>query len=98
MLSSHLPFKEFIVGIDVVIALDESSNSSKYIVKKSNLLCPIFSKSHFLEQSRVCLLGRLSHPNLVEFLGYCLEDEELFVVHEYMQNGSLENHLFRSEV
>ncbi|XP_027147945.1 receptor like protein kinase S.2-like isoform X1 [Coffea eugenioides] len=47
-------------------------------------------------QSRVCLLGRLSHPNLVEFLGYCLEDKELFVVHEYMQNGSLENHLFRT--
>ena len=42
-------------------------------------------------------LGRLSHPNLVRLLGYCWEDKELLLVYEYMANGSLENHLFRSE-
>lgn len=42
-------------------------------------------------------LGRLSHPNLVKLLGYCLEDTELLLVYEFMQKGSLENHLFGSK-
>ncbi|KAJ9146868.1 hypothetical protein P3X46_029086 [Hevea brasiliensis] len=46
-------------------------------------------------QSEVNFLGRLSHPNLVKLLGYCLEDKELLLVYEFMQRGSLENHLFR---
>jgi serine/threonine protein kinase len=48
-------------------------------------------------QSEVNFLGRLSHPNLVRLLGYCVEDRELLLVYEYMPKGSLENHLFRSE-
>ncbi|CAL5399934.1 unnamed protein product [Camellia sinensis] len=44
--------------------------------------------------SEVNFLGRLSHPNLVKLLGYCWEDKELLLVYEFMQKGSLENHLF----
>ncbi|KAL1217782.1 Serine/threonine-protein kinase BIK1 [Cardamine amara subsp. amara] len=40
-------------------------------------------------------LGQLSHPNLVKLIGYCLEDEHRLLVYEFMQKGSLENHLFR---
>ncbi|KAG2668046.1 hypothetical protein I3760_15G142000 [Carya illinoinensis] len=40
-------------------------------------------------------LGRLSHPNLVKLLGYCWEGKVRLLVYEYMQRGSLENHLFR---
>ncbi|KAK4430363.1 putative serine/threonine-protein kinase PIX13 [Sesamum alatum] len=46
-------------------------------------------------QSEVNFLGRLSHPNLVRLLGYCWEDKELLLIYEFMQKGSLENHLFR---
>ncbi|XP_019172240.1 PREDICTED: probable serine/threonine-protein kinase Cx32, chloroplastic isoform X4 [Ipomoea nil] len=46
-------------------------------------------------QSEVSFLGMLSHPNLVKLIGYCWEDNELLLVYEYMQKGSLENHLFR---
>lgn len=45
-------------------------------------------------QSEIHFLGRLSHPNLVKLLGYCWEDKELLLVYEFMQRGSLENHLF----
>ncbi|KAK9064491.1 hypothetical protein SSX86_015874 [Deinandra increscens subsp. villosa] len=45
-------------------------------------------------QAEVIFLGRLSHPNLVKLLGYCYEGEELLLVYEFMQRGSLENHLF----
>ncbi|KAI6700258.1 hypothetical protein NL676_014582 [Syzygium grande] len=46
-------------------------------------------------QSEVNFLGRLSHPNLVKLLGYCWEEKELLLVYEFIQKGSLENHLFR---
>ncbi|KAA8535923.1 hypothetical protein F0562_028401 [Nyssa sinensis] len=45
-------------------------------------------------QSEVNFLGSLSHPNLVRLLGYCWDDTELLLVYEFMQKGSLENHLF----
>ncbi|EEE61505.1 hypothetical protein OsJ_15794 [Oryza sativa Japonica Group] len=46
-------------------------------------------------QSEINFLGRLSHPNLVRLIGYCVEDRELLLVYEFMAKGSLENHLFR---
>lgn len=49
-------------------------------------------------QSEVNFLGRLSHPNLVKLLGYCWEDRDLLLVYEFMQKGSLENHLFGSKI
>ncbi|KAK1684729.1 hypothetical protein QYE76_045577 [Lolium multiflorum] len=46
-------------------------------------------------QSEVNFLGRISHPNLVRLLGYCVENRDLLLVYEFMAKGSLENHLFR---
>ncbi|CAL0304019.1 unnamed protein product [Lupinus luteus] len=45
-------------------------------------------------QSEVTFLGRISHPNFVKLLGYCFEKTELVLVYEFMQKGSLVNHLF----
>ncbi|XP_022882968.1 receptor-like cytoplasmic kinase 176 isoform X2 [Olea europaea var. sylvestris] len=39
-------------------------------------------------------LGQLHHPNLVNLIGYCLEDDERLLVYEFMPKGSMENHLF----
>ncbi|KAE9606589.1 putative transferase, protein kinase RLK-Pelle-RLCK-VIIa-2 family [Lupinus albus] len=49
-------------------------------------------------KSEVNFLGRISHPNLVKLLGYCMDDKELLLVYEFMQKGSLESHLFRRHV
>ncbi|EXC31537.1 putative serine/threonine-protein kinase Cx32 [Morus notabilis] len=69
----------------------KSGNSMVIAVKKLNSE----SLQGFEEwQSEVNFLGRLSHPNLVKLLGYCWEDKELLLVYEFMQKGSLENHLF----
>ncbi|KAI4317036.1 hypothetical protein L6164_024948 [Bauhinia variegata] len=46
-------------------------------------------------ESEVQFLGKFSHPNLVKLLGYCSEENQFLLVYEYMQKGSLENHLFR---
>ncbi|CAN6439215.1 unnamed protein product [Victoria cruziana] len=39
------------------------------------------------------LLGRLHHRHLVALRGFCVEQNERFLIYEYMQNGSLKDHL-----
>ncbi|XP_050376636.1 probable serine/threonine-protein kinase PBL11 [Argentina anserina] len=46
-------------------------------------------------EAEVNFLGKYLHPNLVKLLGYCCEEDQFLLVYEYMQKGSLENHLFR---
>ncbi|XP_031400575.1 probable serine/threonine-protein kinase PIX13 isoform X1 [Punica granatum] len=46
-------------------------------------------------QAEMKFVGGLSHPNIVRLLGYCWKDKESFLVSEFMQKGSLDNHLFR---
>ncbi|PKU84307.1 receptor-like cytoplasmic kinase 176 [Dendrobium catenatum] len=45
--------------------------------------------------AEVNYLGQLHHPNLVKLIGYCLEDDHRLLAYEFLQRGSLENHLFR---
>lgn len=61
------------------------------------LVVKTFCSSFYLLQSEIDFLGKLSHPHLVRLLGYCWEDQELLLVYEFMQKGSLENHLFGSK-
>ncbi|KAF8019409.1 hypothetical protein BT93_G0171 [Corymbia citriodora subsp. variegata] len=42
----------------------------------------------------VSLLGHLVHPNLVKLIGYCVEGNQRLLIYEFMQRGSLNNHLF----
>ncbi|XP_028759580.1 probable serine/threonine-protein kinase PBL16 [Neltuma alba] len=44
--------------------------------------------------AEVIFLGQLSHPNLVQLIGYCCEDEHRVLIYEYMARGSVENNLF----
>lgn len=68
-----------------------TGNGSVIAVKKLNSE----SMQGFEEwQSEVNFLGRLSHPNVVKLLGYSWDEKELLLVYEFMQKGSLENHLF----
>ncbi|XP_061352305.1 probable serine/threonine-protein kinase PBL2 [Gastrolobium bilobum] len=46
--------------------------------------------------AEVNYLGQLHHENLVKLIGYCSDGKNKLLVYEFMQKGSLENHLFRS--
>ncbi|KAL8500720.1 hypothetical protein ACS0TY_020343 [Phlomoides rotata] len=46
--------------------------------------------------TEVSAIGRTHHKNLVTLLGYCDEGQHRLLVYEYMSNGSLDAHLFRS--
>ncbi|XP_054819127.1 probable serine/threonine-protein kinase PBL2 isoform X1 [Prosopis cineraria] len=48
--------------------------------------------------AEVNYLGQLHHENLVKLIGYCSEDRNRLLVYEFMQKGSLENHLFKKGV
>ncbi|KAF2286713.1 hypothetical protein GH714_023877 [Hevea brasiliensis] len=43
--------------------------------------------------SEVKILCRVHHINVVELLGYASGDDHLYLVYEYIQNGSLSDHL-----
>ncbi|KAL7136671.1 hypothetical protein ABFS83_10G045500 [Erythranthe nasuta] len=47
--------------------------------------------------TEVNVLGVVKHPNLVNLVGYCAEDDERgiqrLLIYEYMPNGSVEDHL-----
>ena len=44
--------------------------------------------------SEVKTISHLRHKNLVQLIGWCHEQHELFLVYEYMPNGSLDSHIF----
>lgn len=43
--------------------------------------------------TEVVSIGRLRHRNLVQLLGYCRRKGELFLVYNYMPNGSLDKYI-----
>ncbi|PHU11749.1 putative LRR receptor-like serine/threonine-protein kinase [Capsicum chinense] len=46
--------------------------------------------------NEVALLSRIHHRNLIQFLGFCLEDEKSILVYQFMHNGNLKKHLYDS--
>ncbi|KHN48505.1 Putative L-type lectin-domain containing receptor kinase S.5 [Glycine soja] len=41
--------------------------------------------------AEICTIGRLRHKNLVKLQGWCSEGNNLLLVYDYMQNGSLDH-------
>eukprot|EP00250_Pteridium_aquilinum_P001161 c11368_g1_i1 orf=328-1629(-) len=59
------------------------------ILKRSGL------QGHKEWLAEIIFLGQFHHPHLVKLIGFCIEEEQRLLVYEFMQRGSLENHLFR---
>ncbi|XP_062192900.1 serine/threonine-protein kinase RIPK-like [Phragmites australis] len=75
-------------------ALRPGLDAQAVAVKYLDLDCSTQGHREWLAE--VFFLGQLRHNNLVKLIGYCYEDEHRMLVYEYMSNGSLEKHLFKS--
>ncbi|MED6173724.1 hypothetical protein PIB30_062334 [Stylosanthes scabra] len=58
-------------------------------------------QGHFQEEKQLRAelntVGLIQHKNLVRLLGFCLEGSKRFIIYDYMENGSLESHLFKED-
>nr|XP_043617835.1 L-type lectin-domain containing receptor kinase IX.1-like [Erigeron canadensis] len=47
--------------------------------------------------AEIKIISQLRHKNLVELKGWCHEKSELLLIYEFMENGSLDLHLFKQK-
>lgn len=75
----------------------------KGVLSLSNVEIAVKRMSHESRQgmkefvTEVVSIGRLRHRNVVQLLGYCRRKGELFLVYNYMPNGSLDKYLHSEE-
>ncbi|KAI3755513.1 hypothetical protein L1987_55315 [Smallanthus sonchifolius] len=76
-------YRGFLKDSSMYVAVKRVSKSSKQGIKEY--------------ASEVKIISRLRHRNLVQLTGWCHEKGELLLVYEYMENGSLDSHLFKEK-
>ncbi|KAK9073975.1 hypothetical protein SSX86_006570 [Deinandra increscens subsp. villosa] len=76
-------YKGFLEESNTFIAVKRVSKSSKQGITEY--------------ASEVRIISRLRHRNLVQLMGWCHEKGNLLLVYHYMENGSLDSHLFKEK-
>ncbi|XP_042753999.1 L-type lectin-domain containing receptor kinase IX.2 [Lactuca sativa] len=73
-------YKGFLDELKIYVAVKRVSKNSKQGIKEY--------------AAEVKIISRLRHKNLVQLTGWCHEKGELLLAYEFMENGSLDLHLF----
>ena len=70
-------------------------NGIEVAVKRSN---PDHGQGLAEFQTEIMVLSKIRHYHLVSLIGYCYESGEMILVYEFMEKGSLRDHLCESSV
>ncbi|KAJ9552072.1 hypothetical protein OSB04_016117 [Centaurea solstitialis] len=76
-------YKGFLKDSSTHVAVKRVSKTSKQGIKEYS--------------SEVRIISKLRHRNLVQLIGWCHEKGELLLVYEFLENGSLDSHLFKAK-
>ncbi|KAH9575064.1 hypothetical protein CY35_01G092600 [Sphagnum magellanicum] len=75
------------------VALSSSSNNSKSDHEEEVVVKNPQDSTEKEFWSELYCISRLNHNNIVSLFGYCVQEDQLFLIYEFMEKGSLKHHL-----
>jgi hypothetical protein len=89
--------ESLVIGVDGFgkVYKSEMENGTLVAIKRGHAQSQQGAKEF---ETEIEMLSRLRHRHLVSLIGYCDEQNEMILVYEHMENGTLRNHLYGSEL
>ncbi|KAK2365250.1 L-type lectin-domain containing receptor kinase IX.1 [Trifolium repens] len=76
-------YKGYLKDIDTNVAIKRISRESRQGIKEY--------------ATEVKIISQLQHRNLVQLIGWCHKKKDFLLIYEFLQNGSLDSHLYRGK-